>query len=428
MSVGPTIIFDKSAIQGISVDESMWLESFYITNITPLFFVETLADLEKEIKSGRTPEDVVGDIALKISDMGCVNVYHRDLIIGDLMGNGPSMTNRPVISGGRTVELEGKTGIIFQESPEMEAAKRWEQRKFLEIERTIARNWREELVLMAEEDYSVYYKLFEAIGKPKTFEDLKRSIDNLVTANEKNFFDYSMALIGLMPEARQKILTRWESLGSKPIKEFAPYFAYIFSVDMVFHIGQAGNMFKIFPHSGTHKVDLAYLYYLPFCDIFTSNDKFHIRIAPLFMGVDQTFITGSDFKADLTKLNIYYDQLPDDIKNRGAITFAPCPPDDISFLTTRLWDKYMAKTWRNLKDSVRKFDGTEKIDPKVEKEILDNLRKFTTEAKTVSPDHLPNSDKADHIMRRIMVSAAKGKWKKFPPEVLNSKPILDDKK
>lgn len=71
--MGPTLIFDKSALQGLSVDESMWLENFFITNITPLFFVETLADLEKEVRAGRTPEDIVGNIALKTPDMSCAN-------------------------------------------------------------------------------------------------------------------------------------------------------------------------------------------------------------------------------------------------------------------------------------------------------------------------------------------------------------------
>lgn len=78
--MGPALIFDKSALQGLNVDESMWLENFFITNVTPLFFVETLADLEKEVRAGRTPEDVVGNIALKTPDMSCVSVHHRSLI------------------------------------------------------------------------------------------------------------------------------------------------------------------------------------------------------------------------------------------------------------------------------------------------------------------------------------------------------------
>lgn len=47
MGVGPILIFDKSTLQSLNVDESVWLDAFYLPNITPLFFIETLADLEK---------------------------------------------------------------------------------------------------------------------------------------------------------------------------------------------------------------------------------------------------------------------------------------------------------------------------------------------------------------------------------------------
>lgn len=181
MSIGPTLIFDKSALQGLSADESMWLESFYMSNITSLFFVETLADLEKEVHAGKTPEEVVGHIAHKTPEMGCVNVHHRDLIAGELMGRQKvEMSGRPIIGGGRTVELEGKNGVIFQESPEIEASKRWAEGKFLEIERNIAKGWRQELASMGQEDLSVFEKLFATTGAPKTFEELKKTVDTMV--------------------------------------------------------------------------------------------------------------------------------------------------------------------------------------------------------------------------------------------------------
>ncbi len=33
----------------------------------------------------------------------------------------------------------------------------------------------------------------------------------------------------------------------------------------------------------SHQIDLAYLYYLPFCSVFTSKDRFHRQIVPLFL-------------------------------------------------------------------------------------------------------------------------------------------------
>ena len=69
MSQGPILIFDKSALQALSVDETNWLDNFFLTNITPIFYAETLADLEKEVHAGRTPEEVVGQLAVKTPDM-----------------------------------------------------------------------------------------------------------------------------------------------------------------------------------------------------------------------------------------------------------------------------------------------------------------------------------------------------------------------
>jgi hypothetical protein len=38
----------------------------------------------------------------------------------------------------------------------------------------------------------------------------------------------------------------------------------------------------------SHQIDLAYLYYLPFCAVFSSRDNFHVRVAPLFRGCYET--------------------------------------------------------------------------------------------------------------------------------------------
>lgn len=44
-SIGPITIFDKSALESLNPDEALWFDWFYKTIITPLFYVETLADL-----------------------------------------------------------------------------------------------------------------------------------------------------------------------------------------------------------------------------------------------------------------------------------------------------------------------------------------------------------------------------------------------
>ena len=60
MPLGPFLIFDKSSLESLNLDEAVRLDNFYMSNITPLFFVECLADLEKAIRSKSTPENWLG--------------------------------------------------------------------------------------------------------------------------------------------------------------------------------------------------------------------------------------------------------------------------------------------------------------------------------------------------------------------------------
>lgn len=423
--MGPTVIFDKSALQNLNQDEAMWLDNFYLVNITPLFFIETLADLEKEVRVGRTPEQVVGDIATKTPDMGCVSTHHRNLLQGELMGQGlVEMSGRPILSGGQAVVLGGETGIIFREPPEVEAFKRWQKREFLQVERLIAKKWREELTsINHEENYQRFQQFFNAFGKPKSLSDVKSQVSRIINSpNQKEILILGLALIGVLPEAQEPIIKRWEDSARKPISEFAPYFSYILSVDLFFYLGIAADLISRVRQS--HQVDFAYLYYLPFCKVFISSDNLHVRVAPFFIRSDQTFINGSEFKADLAKLDQHYSAFPEEVKSRGVVSFAFCPPDDTSFLTTRLWDKYMASTWRATK--TRKFDGSDKIDPEVEKAILEKIRKFGKEAVPVDRDAVGSSDDVHNMIVKHMVSVRKGKWRRFPPEVENSRKRIFD--
>jgi hypothetical protein len=97
MSFGLVLIFDKSTLQSLNPDESVWLDNFFLTNITPLFYVETLADLEKEVRDGKTAEQVVGEIVKKTPDMQSQpNLHHMALIWGERMGKGKiEMDGRP---------------------------------------------------------------------------------------------------------------------------------------------------------------------------------------------------------------------------------------------------------------------------------------------------------------------------------------------
>ena len=136
MPGGPIAVFDNSALQSLSVDESVFFDNFYLPVVTPLFFVETLADLEKSVRKGHSAEEVVGIIAAKTPVMnGAPNVHHLRLVQHELLGDVIKMDHRPVVGEARRVITGDQRGIVVEQLPEMEAFQRWQEGSFLDLER-----------------------------------------------------------------------------------------------------------------------------------------------------------------------------------------------------------------------------------------------------------------------------------------------------
>jgi len=413
--MGPIIIFDKSALESLNPNEAMWLDNFYLTNIVPIFFIETLADLEKEVARGRTPESVVGSLAYKTPDMNSKpNVHHKTLLEGELFAGAKldMQLGRPHVSGGRTVELDGKTGVIYQQSPEQEALSRWQKNQFLDLEHLHAKTWRKALSNLDLRQYYDAFQQFFPFGKPKTLDEVKKLVDfHIAESNRGNILRFGLSFIGLTKESQEQVIGRWKKEGKKNIRDFAPYFAHVFSVDFFFYLAIAADL--ISSGRASHKIDLAYLYYLPFCMVFTSGDKLHASIAPLFLRENQTFVLGSDLKKDLEKLNSHYATLPDEIKNRGVVSFATYPPHNDSFLTTKLWDKHMRSGWRE-----HKAINGPPVETERTKEIMERIRRLREEGVPVADNRI-GLQETDEVIFEHKVYKKKGDWMRFPPEVNN---------
>jgi hypothetical protein len=264
--MGPITLFDKSFLQALSVNESLWFDNFFLTNVCPLFYIETLADLEKSVREGRTPEQEVGVIADKFPQMhGTPNAHHTDLCIGDLLGYPAPMTGQIPVAGGRLVETEGKRGAVFEQSPEAEAFSRWQQREFLEVERQYARTWRRMLSTLDRAEVS---KAIQLLGidaeRCRNFEEAKELASRVVYGKKKPFELLKLALVFLnVPEQlRRQIIKRWRLANNPPLVDYAPYAAYVLEVEVFFQVAVSANL--IASERPSNRVDIAYLFYLPF--------------------------------------------------------------------------------------------------------------------------------------------------------------------
>jgi hypothetical protein len=131
---------------------------------------------------------------------------------------------------------------------------------------------------------------------------------------------------------------------------FAPYAAHVVTVEIFFQVALGASLISADRRS--NRLDVGYLFYLPFSNLFISGDKLHRKCAPLFLRSDQAFAWGADLKTDLKKLNEYFLALPIEVRDKGIMSFAGAPPEDLNSMTARLWDQLMPN-WRKRKKSAQ---------------------------------------------------------------------------
>jgi hypothetical protein len=412
MAFGPLAIFDKSFLQSLSLHESVWFDNFFRTIITPLFFAETLADLEKKVSSGKTPQQVVGKIAGKTPDMNSVpSVHHFNLIVSNLLGYPIEMRRRPIISGGVPKTSGTGYGLYFEEFPEVEALGRWQSNKFLEIEKDFAKSWRAALANPGfETDIRIAMNTIPSGQKFGNLAQIKLHIDTFLQNTSVEHLRLLFEIMAIPVKTHSRILKRWELEGKPKLIDFAPYSHFAFSIDLFFYISVGwGHIAK---ERASNKIDMAYLYYLPFSHILISNDNLHKRTAPLFMQPDQQFVTGDALKPDLKRLDEYYDLLPQAVKEKGIIKFATYPPQDTSTKIAELWDKYLPM-WR-------KHANEKKTKSRSPKETDGDLLKHLKSLENAPPYNGPGpilSDEANSITITRNIRTRKGKWRTVPKEV-----------
>lgn len=409
---GPILLFDKSALQGLSLDESVWFDTFFYPNITPLFFVETLADLEKESSAGKTPEQVVGRLAEKTPTGGQANVYHLRLAVNDMLGRPVEMRRVPIIEGGVPVEAgNGKKGLVFKDAPEREALRRWEDGRFLDVERDFAKAWRSTLSgLNLKATYQLGKDIVARYRRPRDLSEAKALARELLEKPRSRSTRMALETFPAKEEGRRVLLERWRGAGEPPMAQFAPYAAHVMTVDLLFTIGLGADL--ISRERPSNKIDMAYLYYLPFCMVFVSSDRLHEHTAPLFLGKDQVFVWGPDLKTDLAKLDAHYSALPEAVKENGVMSFASRPPTDGEFLVSSLWDKLMAPTWRGEERRDRK-----PLSEEAEKALVARFQRMKSAPRLTGQAADFGSDDADAVMFERRVPVQRGKWRLLPPGV-----------
>ncbi|MFZ5995254.1 MAG: hypothetical protein ACOYU4_09750 [Thermodesulfobacteriota bacterium] len=331
--------------------------------------------------------------------------------MGNLMGHAVPMNGQIPLTGGHYVKTdEGKKGLVFEPSQEAQALSRWQDGRFLELERGFAKVWRRSLENL---DLLAAASSIKAMGIDektcKSLDRAKQMADGIINSGRpSDIIKLASIFLGFSLEHETSIMEAWGRSDYTPFPIYAPYAAHVLTIEIFFQIALGSNL--ISPQQPSNRTDIAYLFYLPFCMIFVSSDKLHQRCAPLFMRKDQEFVWGLDLKADLKQLNEHYSSFPDDDKEKGITRVASTPPKEVECLVSKLWDRNL-RSWRNEKsDSPR-------MEPAVEKKLVERIRK-ETESRHLSPQEIDfDAADADFMIVERKVRKRKGSWWQLPKDL-----------
>jgi hypothetical protein len=412
--MAPNTLFDKSFLQSLSVDESVWFDHFLSPVVCPLFFVETLADLSKTSLSGkRTAEAEVRVIADKTPVLtGTPCAHHAQLCISNLLGREIPMNGRIPVAGGKTVRAQsGKTGVVFSAAPEAEAFSRWQREEFGDVERLFATQWRD---MLSKLDLPRVAEGMRKLGvSSKSCKTMQQAYDiaEAVIQSREDPFDQAALLFSFVsvPQPVQvAILKRWSIDSYRPLSKFAPFAAHVLKVELFFQIALAANL--ISTERASNRVDVAYLCYLPFCNIFVSGDKLHRACSEVFLRKDQDFVWGADLKLELGRQNAEFSNKPSAEKEKGLMQFAPSPIETSDGLLVGLWDKHMPG-WRN------RNDNQINLSAEAERKLVAQLKelKHAPQVGEVEDDELVGGVEEISIERRV--PKRKGNWWLLPKDL-----------
>ncbi|MCX7185425.1 MAG: hypothetical protein NTW90_09405 [Nitrosospira sp.] len=414
--MGPIALFDKSFLQSLTVDESVWFDHFFLPVVSPLFFVETLADLAKQGTDGsRSPEDEVRIIADKTPvQSGAPCVHHSQICISNLLGQQAPHLGQIPVAGGRPVRgADGKPGVVFEKSPEAEAFARWQRGRFHEVEHDIASNWR---AMLSELNLSEVAQRMRALGiTPQTCKSVEeaygiaaRLVHSRYESQQQLGLLFSFVQIPVHLQAR--IAHRWSEAGFPPLAEYAGFAAHVLKVELFFQIALAANL--ISADRPSNRADIAYLFYLPFCHVFVSGDKLHRRCAPIFLSKQQDFVWAPDLKDDLARINRELMSTSEEQRQEGLHKLASRPPGDASTLVVSLWQKHAPSSDPD--------DATElTLSPETERKLVEHHNSFAKAPTAPDVADLP-ADEIQSVSIERLVPAKKGSWWLIPKRVADA--------
>ena len=310
--MGPQLLLNVSSLQSLSAEEVDVLDSYYFVVNVPAQFVDIL-----RLRGAEEIAKVVGKI--RPIEETCWTVHYRILL------------SRALLSAKfRADEVH----------PEKEALRCWRSNQFATAEQVLSGRWRSTTCAIALEKWQQVMEFPTVCSLAELKPVVLAFCDS--PAHQRENLQFLLAETELLgsdsiPQLKS-VVNRWVARGMPPLKKFAPYAYYCLTVLIGFYTALANGLIRV---EETEWVDLEYLFYLPFCRVFSSDVAFHKQFAPIFLMEHQDFVEGDALKQDLARIHAHWRSVPETELQEYQRKLGNYPPILKHSITTRLWEKHI---------------------------------------------------------------------------------------
>jgi hypothetical protein len=335
--MGLPLLLDKSGIQTLPQRLLSPLSRYYLLVVPPVLVSEILGNLLKTRQGGKEWMRILAD---KIqSTQFFVNVDHRDLRVASLRGKTVTMDGRPIVESQEFDTSLGKAELISETEDHMRLL-RWRFEKLTELDEQSAKEWKQTIASVNLEKIKEHFKLATPeMPRVKSFAELGNAVDLLLRFTDQRVaLHMCLADAQLEDDLRKEVYSRWENDRTQNLSSFAPYAFHCFRIRMLFYVGLANDLVST---RSSNTADILYLYYVPFCNVFSSNDNLHESFAPLVLRPDQYFIRSDFLRSDFEAIEMFWEHLSLEQKRMWLDRFGQWPPRNVGSFTYRMWTRKM---------------------------------------------------------------------------------------
>jgi hypothetical protein len=300
-------LFDKSAIQGMTRDEIDVLSRCDIyQNVPPVLMGEILGDVAKDHKKGRgDTAEMVKSLAHKIGGFhSTVSVDYRQICALELLGSETApLDSFGILPAGMSLRRteDGDTAALIDQREFNVMIDSWKRGRFTQDEVAWAERWRRTTYSFSREMLTRRLRSKHVLlPRPTDIPDCHVVVSGLLGSAplQSIWLEYLIEELRMSDRAVEVVRHRWAREGAW-LSEFAPYAERCMRV--ILTVTTAANH-KLIRWSPTTIVDATYLYYLPLCEIFVSEDHVHKLLAPGLLVAPQKFISTQRLKAVIRPL------------------------------------------------------------------------------------------------------------------------------